>query len=283
MTATLSCPEIVRLSLFQDSAFDESTVQAERLPQSLHDYLPERLTPLQAHAIHRTFLNAALNEDASPERNFMRIFATAESLSRITVTAWPDAVGFYLGHADNALMPADPKPTDPTYLLQALCGLVAAAKYIHHTRLMHTIRDMEQALHISIRWDTLAIAALPDSVHATEALYARWQNEWQATFAPVLRKYLAMQVSLALLPFAGFGNTLPERAAIIGIRLATVRLALMSLCQLSNGAPAEKDIVRVIQSLSRFLDHLGGADFSLQIYQETGWLKGPRLRGVLGT
>ena len=73
-----------------------------------------------------------------------------------------------------------------------------------------------------------------------------------------------------------------ERAAIIGIRMATVRLALMSLCQIHNGEPPEKEVIRAIQSLSRFLDHLGSADFSLQIYGETGWLKSGRLRGLLG-
>jgi hypothetical protein len=97
----------------------------------------------------------------------------------------------------------------------------------------------------------------------------------------LLKRYLAMQLSLALFPFAGFGETLPQRAAVIGIRMATVRLGLMSLCDAAHGLPAQKDVVRVVQSLSRFLDHLGSAEFSLKIYEETGWLKGPRLRGLL--
>jgi lysine-N-methylase len=282
MTATLSCPEIARLSLLEDGAMEDGMVITERLPQSLHDYLPEGMTAPQAHAIHRTFISAALRGDVSPERSFMHIFAAAESLGRITPAAWPDAVPFYLAHADATLPQPQPRATDPSYLLQALCGLVAAAKYVHHTRLMQTIGDIERALHITIRWDTLAIATLPDSAYAAEALHARWKSEWQAEFAPILRRWLAMQLSLALFPFSGFGGTLAERAAIIGIRMATVKLALMSICGAAHGVPSQTDIVRVIQSLSRFLDHLAGADFSLKIYGETGWLKGARLRGLLG-
>ncbi len=282
MTATLSCPEIVRLTLLEDGALADAALEANRLPQSLHDYLPEGLTVPQANAIHRAFLSAALREDISPERSFMHIFTTAESLARITTAAWPDAVPFYLQHAGASLVAPEPRATDPSYLLQALCGLIAAAKYVHHTRLMQTIGDIEKALHISIRWDTLAIATLPDAGHATEALQARWKNEWQPAFAPLLRRWLGMQVSLALFPFSGFGGTLPERAAIIGIRMATVKLALMSIAGAAGGKPAEADVIRVIQSLSRFLDHLAGAEFSLKIYNETGWLKGARLRGLLG-
>jgi len=282
MTATLSCPEIARLTLFEDGAMDETRATASRLPQSLHDYLPEGLTVPQANAIHRAFLGTALREDLTPEHSFMHIFAAAESLARITTAAWPDAVPFYLQHAGASLPKPEPRATDPSYLLQALCGLIAAAKYVHHTRLIQTIGDIERALHVSIRWDTLAIAALPDAGHATESLHARWKNEWQAVFAPLLRRYLAMQVSLALFPFSGFGGTLPERAAIIGIRFATVRLALMSITGAANGKPSETDVIRVVQSLSRFLDHLAGAEFSLKIYTETGWLKGSRLRGLLG-
>ena len=282
LTATLSCPEIARLALLEDDdIFAPEALEISRLPLSLHDYLPEGLTRDQALAIHRRFLDTALG-GGSADRNCMRIFTSANSLLHITVSAWPDAVPFYLEYADASLLPPEPKATDPVYLLQSLCGLVAAARYVHHTRLMETIGEMQQALHVTIRWDNLGIATLPDSEHAVAQLQTQWTQKWAARFEPLLKKYLAMQVSLALFPFAGFGHTLPERAAIIGIRYATVKLALMSLCDISGGEPPESDIIRAVQSLSRFLDHLAEADFSLRIYKETGWLNGPRLRALVG-
>jgi lysine-N-methylase len=283
MTATLSCPEIARLSLFGDKdVFAENEVTLERLPLGLQDYLPEGLTAGQANIIHHSFLKLALDAGATPQRNYMRIFTCADSLSRMPVSAWPNATPFYLEHADNTLPLPAARDTDSIYLLQALCGLIAAAKYVHHARLMQTVREMEQALHVTIQMDSLMIAALPDSPHAVKTLEARWKSEWQRQYEPLLKRYLAMQVSLALLPFAGFGHTLPERAAVIGVRFATVKLALMSLCHATGGNPEQKDVVRAVQSLSRFLDHLAEADFSLKIYTETGWLQPARLRALVG-
>lgn len=281
MTATLSCPEIARVALFGENPFDESREAVERLPETIRDYLPDGLTPEQAAAIHRAFINAALEEGVMPERSFMRIFAVAELLSRIVPVDWPGAFSSFFLQADAALPSPEPRATDAVYLLQALCGLVAATPYGPRARLIGTIHEIENALHSAIRWDTLAIASMPDSAEATQALHARWRNEWQVGFASLLKRYLAMQISLAFFPFGGFGHRLSERAAIIGIRLATVRLALMSLCQATAGTPESCDVVRVIQSLSGFLDHLAEAEFSLKIYTETGWLTGARLRGVL--
>lgn len=281
MTATLSCPEIARLALFGGTPFEERSATLGRLPEKIRDYLPEGLTSEQAAEIHRAFIKAALMEDAAPERSFMRIFAVAESLAAVSPADWPRALPTDFQQAEAALPPPEPCETDAVYLLQALCGLVAAAKQQGRSRLMITIGEIENALHSAIRWDTLAIASMPDSAEATQALHARWRNEWQGSFAVLLKRCLAMQISLALFPFGGFGHTLGERAAIIGIRLATVRLALMSLCHATSGAPPRSEVVRVIQSLSGFLDHLAEAGFSLKIYAETGWLKGARLRGVL--
>lgn len=280
MTATLSCPEIARLALWGDNPFTPNTIDAPRLPQSLQDYLPEGLTAEQALGIHQLFLNAALEEGMTAEQSFLRMFAVSQSLARIPTDAWPDAAPFYFQHADASLPKPEPRATDPVYLLQALCGLVAAAKYAHHTRLMQTIADMEKALHVTIRWDTLAIATLPDSEYAAKALLARWRDTWRRQHTTLLKRYLAMQASLALLPFAGFGPSLPERVAIIGIRMATVRLALMSILDTAGSTATANDIVRAVQSISRFLDHLGSPDFSLKIYQETQWLSGSRLAGL---
>jgi hypothetical protein len=50
----------------------------------------------------------------------------------------------------------------------------------------------------------------------------------QGSEGPTLLKgYLEKRLSQAIFPLAGFGATLPERAAIIGIRLSGVRLALI--------------------------------------------------------
>lgn len=282
MTGALSCPEITRLALFGSNAFEWTESKSERLPQSLVNYLPDSLSEEQAFAIHNAFIAHALSDTRSAARSLMQVYSVAESLENLPVAAWPDAVPFYLEHADSRLQQPEPSDTDPFFLLQALCGLIAAAKKGQQERLMRNVRLMETALHVTIQWDTLAIAHLPDSRHAARALEDDWNKKWDTHFAPLLRRYLAAQLSLALFPFAGLGDTLANRMAIIGVRFATVRLALMSACRAHNAPAPDAECVATIQSLSRFLDHLAGAEFSLSIYKETGWLKAARLRALVG-
>lgn len=282
MTGALSCPEIARLALFSDEAFTWRTQSPPRLPSGLTDYKPESLTTGQAYAIHEAFLSAALAPGHTAPHNVMRLFAVAESLERLPVTSWPEAVPFYLEHAASRLRPAVPSANDPFFLLQSLCGLIAAAKKGQHARLMENVRLMESALHVTIQWDTLAIAHLPDSLHAASSLAGEWERNWAAHYEALLRRYLAAQLSLALFPFAGLGDTLSHRMAIIAIRFATVRLTLMSACRAMPSPPAEHECVRIVQSLSRFLDHLAGAEFSLTIYGQAGWLETSRLRALVG-
>ncbi len=281
MAAAPSCPEIVRLALTQQDGFALMPIDSGRSVSAATNFLPDGINDSQAIAIHTLFLDAVLNDTVSAERSLMCIFVATQSLSKISPGAWPDAVPFYLQHAELSLPSPDRHTTDPLYLLQSLCGLVAAAKYAHNPRLMQTVHAMEAALHATIRMDTLAIATLPDQAYASEALHQRWDKEWKDHYATVLRRYTALELSLAFFPFAGFGNTLSERIAIIGIRLATVKLALMGACAAAGGIAPQTDTVRVIQSLSRFLDHLAEPEFSLRIYTETGWLQAARLRGLL--
>lgn len=282
MTATLSCPEIARLALFNDDAFLLTQHSVARLPHETKDYLPPSLSAEQAMAMHQAFVRMALDKTSAAERSLLRMLVACESLKRITAGSWPEAIPFYISRADSGLPPAEGRDTDTVFLLQALCGLVTAAKKVQHRRLMKTIEDMEQALHVSIRRDTLVIVPLPDSKHAVRAVQDTWRRDYRQHYAPLLRRYLAMQILQAFFPFGGFGDSITERIAVIGIRLATVKLALMCACALAGKPLAESETIRIVQSLSRFLDHLSGAELSLKIYQETGWINKPRLRALLG-
>ena len=282
MTGALSCPEIVRLALGDDAAFTWQDATSERLPYSLIDYLPDGLTEAHTFAIHDAFLQKALDKNYSAARNLIHIFCAAESLQNIPIGSWPDAVPFYLDHAENRLPTPTKADTDSFFLLQALCGIIAAAKKGQQERLMQNVRMMESALHITIQWDTLAIAHLPDSLHMAQKLEADWKDTWSVSYDAILKRYLASQIVLALFPFSGLGDTLTNRAAIIAIRFATIRLALMSACRTSPALPSQDAITCIVQPISRLLDHLAGADFSLAIYKETGWLNGNRLRALVG-
>jgi lysine-N-methylase len=279
MTATLSCPEIARIALFdmQPQAWEE--VATPRLPNTLRDYLPAGLESAQAMAVHVAFLEAC-DDDAPAELVMARMVSACRSLALVDKTSWPQAAGFYLRHADSRLAAAQTDVNDPFNLLHALCGLAVATRKPVGDRLRETISDMERYLRVTLDWQQVTIAATPESVEAYARLQAHWQQHG-AALQPVLKRYVHMQLSQALFPFAGLGEGPEQRIAIIAVRLATVRLALMACVARHGGLPPQDEMVRVVQSLSRLLDHLADATFSLAIYKEVGWLAEGRLRGLL--
>lgn len=280
MTATMSCPEIARLALSDDKSCTMETAEAERLPQSLKNYLPAGVSIDDALIIHNAFLEATQDAQASAEKIFLRIASASRSLERIEKSSWPAMAAFYLSNADARIPLPEVNDPDPFNLLHALCGLIVASHKPPSPRLKQTITDMERALEVMLDWQQVQIQTGDKSLAAYRRLRLLWQEKAAALYAPALKRWLQMQMSMALYPYAGLGNTLEDRITIIGVRLATVKLALMCHFGL-YGQGAEADIVRIVQSLSRFLDHLGDPDFSLSIYKETGWVKETRMRGLM--
>lgn len=282
MTAALSCPEVVRLALFAEDAFAVGEGLSDRLPATMKDYRPDALPPADTLAVHQAFVGAALDGGHSPQRNMARIVSVAHSLAAFGVESWPMAVPFYLKSADDRLPPAERKDSDPFNLLHALMGLVAATGQQARPRLRDTIADMETALKVSLDWEGLGIRATGDSVAAYAQMEAAWDAHYAPALDPVLRKWVAAQLSIALFPFAGFGADAAQRAVLMGVRFATLRLALMSACHVAGRVVEEAQQVRIIQSIARVLDHLADPELSLKVYDEPGWLREARLRALMG-
>jgi len=281
MTATLSCPEIARLSLYSEEAFDFVRASVDRLPYTLKNYLPDALTPADALAVHTAFLRAC-EDDASVELIFARIASVARSIGHIDQRSWPQAVPFYLKSADMRLGAPEANENDPFNLLHALCGLIVASHRPVSERLKQTIGEMEKALCVTLDWKSVSIYVTPKSADAYKAMVERWNKEAAPYYQAPLKKYLQMQLSLALFPFAGMGEALSERITITGVRLATIKLALMSASSIYGDVLPQEVVVRIVQSMSRFLDHLGDPAFSLQIYKEAGWIRETRMQGLIG-
>lgn len=275
--AALSCPEAARLMLLQDDGFGWVPRDAGRLPFSLKDYAPAAMPAADAFAVHDLFLREAGNEAYSAEMNMMRLSAIAQALEHQPPAQWMQAAGFYARMAEGRVPAAEAVATDPFNLAHALVGLVGAATTGHRPRLQQTIDTLLDALGMQVQGVEVQLA--PDAAQRFLRLLARWRQ--LPDLQPVMRRYLQAQMSVACFPFAGLGHALAERIAIIGVRFATVKLALMAEAHKQGGMPDDASIVRVVQSLSRFLDHLADPTFSLRIYQEAGWTREPRLRGLL--
>ena len=280
-TLALSCPEAARRMILTDAAFDRAPRAQVREPFSLKNYLPEGVASDAAMATHDVFIEQAGNAAYTAERNVMRLSTVARGLETQATATWPQAVAFYFRLADGRLPAAEAAASDPFHLLQALAGLISAAKATQRPALMWTVGRMEEALGAKVDWPSRGLAMAEDAAQRWLKMVHTWRAQHEA-MQPILRRYLQAQLSMAMFPYAGLGATLSERVTILGVRFATFKLALMSELVLGNGMPNHEDIVRVAYSLSRFLDHLADPALSLAVYAETGWNREPRLRALVG-
>lgn len=283
MTASLSCPEVARLALLQENSTNNVEGTTNRVPASLIDYASSEISDTDMLAVHQGFVNACTDDTAaSSERCVSRILSVLVSMEMLGKNSWAAAVPFYLNNADSRLQASEQSLNDPFNLLYALVGLIEASRPTSRPRLEQTIAEMESALKVTFTKDPLMIQSNEDSYPAWQNMQQRWDDEWSSELDIILKRWLRAELSTSFFPFAGLGNTKAERGILMAVRFATVRLALQSSCVAHNGIPPEEEIIRVVQSLARFLGHLADPTLSLKIYEETGWVKEARLRALVG-
>jgi len=268
--------------LLSDNSPNSVASDISRVPASLVDYASDTLSDDDMLAIHHAFINGCLNDTANAERTVSRILSVIISMEMLDSGTWAAATPFYLNNADSRLQPAEPNINDPFNLLYALKGLIDASRPTSRPRLEQTIADIENALDVSFTQDPLMIQTTDNSYPAWQAMEQRWRDEWSGALDTILKRWLRAELSTSFFPFAGLGDTMAERGILMAVRFATVRLALQSACIAHKGIPPEEDIIRVVQSLARFLGHLADPTFSLKIYEELGWIKESRLRALVG-
>ena len=277
----LSCPEAARLMLYGQDPFGMGPREALRTPFSLRNYLPAGLTPDDALALHTKFLEEAGSPAFSAERNAMRLMMVVRALEMQPVASWVAAANFYFTIAESRIPAPELNPHDLAHTAQALMGLIMASPARNRPALMDIARGMQPPLGIHIDEATSTLQTGSDAPQRILQLLAHWKTV-QEELQPVLRRYLQAQVSQAMFPLAGLGNTMGERMGIIIVRMATFKLGLMAEAVRSGGAPSTDAVVHIAYNLARFLDHLADPALSLAIYQETGWLRDARLRALLG-
>ncbi len=281
MSAAMSCPEIARLALLEQNAFPLEDCETDRLPYSIKEYLPEKLSAENALTIHETFLACSHDPSLTAERIMARLHCLSFSLENLDPGTWPTALPFYWQHADGRLPLPDGRHEDPFNLLHALFGLLHAAKRTPRPLLERTLQEMQDALKVKLDPASGAITTASDSFDAWLAMERYWQEEVAAAMQPILKRWITVQLSMALFPFAGLGAIPSERTCIIGVRFATLKLALMAHAYQHRHVPPQQEIIRIAQSLSRFFDHLADPTLSLAIYRETGWMQLARMRALL--
>ncbi len=282
MAGALSCPEIARLTLLRDNAFELEDMEVERLPYSLKDYLPEGASEADTTKVITALITMAGDKSISPERAIARLIAIAPSLENTALHTWQDGINMLITMADNMLPAPEPNPHDPYYILQTLAALMHASKKTARPRLDATFAAMQQSLGMTIDKDTLDVMLNVGEEHKPQALYAAWQQNAAKTMTPFLRRWVQTQLAMSSFPYAGFGDSLKDRVTIIAVRYATVKLGLMAHMQEDGTPPDDAAAITVVQSLARFMDHLADPELSMRLYSDAGWTKPARLRALIG-
>lgn len=274
-TATLSCPEITRLMLYGETPFTEAELEADRVPVEIKNYLPEDITPEGALKIIRAFIESCADETATAEQVLMRVISAAFSLHNIAHKDWVDACSFTLKMAEARIPEAEIDFQDGYHLVQILEALIGASKPTSRPRLDETRQAIFTRLNIKIASNTYEVISGDGDFKSYQRCWESWQPKRQKMDA-VLKRWLQAQLSISSFPFAGFGKDIPERLTILAVRFATLRLALMCAPSLE-----EAEVIRIVQSLARFMDHLADPTFSMMAYSEAGWTNLARMRGLV--
>jgi lysine-N-methylase len=279
-TASPSCPEVARLALLSHNTLHYHPTATDRLPNSLRNYLPEGLSAEAALAVHQAFLHAVDDDTASAGQILGRIVSVSHSLPALSYEQWPDAAAFYLKTADSRLPALEKNHADPFNLFFTLSGLVAATTPSRRPRLDAVMAEIQNALGMDPALNpALGFQITPQHLAKAQALSSLWQQH-AASLQLWLKNWLRLQLSAALYPFSGFGETLPQRATLLALRYAILKLALSAALQ--SEAPLQPDsFIRIVQSLARFLDHLADPTLSLRICEELGLMKISRLLALL--
>ncbi|MEM7617134.1 MAG: flagellin lysine-N-methylase [Pseudomonadota bacterium] len=282
VTATLSCPEITRLALYDHSdPFGDHETEVSRIPESVKDYLPHDMKPENTKIIMDHFIKFAGNNDISTIEILRGIISASRSLAYQDKAKWPEATEFLLKTSQNRVLPAEKHITDPYKLMHSLCGLVGVAKKQNLPNLRRIIDHMLKKLQLNFNWENLTIHNQNENLTAYNEIKDIWDTQARDAIEPVLKRYIQAQLSITHFPFDGFGESLFERACVIGIRYATIRLCLMLHLQADGSLPNKNDIIHLIYNISRFQDHINDSQLSLSIYNDFGWIKEQRMAGLL--
>lgn len=274
VSMAISCPEAARLMLADEQALESVPYMTARMPHHAPNYLPPGISSAAALAIHEQFLAIARDPDIRVEHALMRISAIARGLMHQQPSAWVEALSLYVSLADSRIAAAQPHAADVFNLMHALQGIMRAT---HRPQQALETRLMRMADQLGMTFlESGAVSLRDDALSRGLALMAK-TKAMEEQLQPLLKRYLAAELSQAHFPFAGFGKTLEDRVTVIGVRFATVKYMLAASGELdASGASS------IIASLARCLDHLEDPALSMSIYREVGWHLEGRLRALIG-
>jgi hypothetical protein len=279
MSAALSCPEITRLVLTSPNPFEFNEVNIERLPESLQDHLTNDLNEEDTLLIINQLINIINDKKVKPETALIKIATLARSLDNLPKESWFKALGALSPIAEQLAQAKKLNENDPYFLIQSFVLLAKASNNKLSPKLKEIFHDIAEALKIDINWETAEVVInQTGSFEKYSSLYKQLNNE---ELEEILRRYLITSFIISFLPFSTTVEKVQDQVLIAAAKYSLIKLAIVTLVDLTNFKLNESKIITLIHSLSRFLDHLSNPNFLLTVFKDYGWGEEGRLRSLL--
>jgi lysine-N-methylase len=276
-SAALSCPEVARLGLLANGGWEYKPAEFERLPESLRQYGDEVGGHAAMNMVNLFLDHAGMATGAADAMG--DILSVSQSLDNLPKESWPEAAAFYLKSAHMRRIPPEKDVLDIFRLLHALVILFGGTGKVPSSRLQTVLDAVSHCLNAEVDWQAKSLIT-PENWQAVKTDLRQCWGEHAAKLEPVLCRWIQGQVSLHLHPLGGMGHKLFERALLMAVRFAMVKLALV--CRLARGDGFSDDlVVSTVQPLARVLDHLAGPELWLALCADYGWQREPRINGVI--
>lgn len=280
ITAALSCPETARLVLFGDAPLGLEVKEINRLPIALKTYSPEGIGPREVESVMDAILGMIDDPALSPEAAMSALGRLGRSLSLSPPTLIPSSIFPLAELVKQVKAPAILKVGDQQRVLQAAAGLVYATGN-RRAKVSQIFNLMSAGLNVRLDWETLNIFGDETAEAASDRLEDAW-CKWGGALDIPLKRWIKAQVLATGFPFAGPGGDVMERAWVLCLRFATLRLALMSYIRGTQGVIEPEIVVTITQILSRAMDHLDDPSLAIVLFRQMGWDNPGRLRALVG-
>ncbi|MFN7039093.1 MAG: flagellin lysine-N-methylase [Alphaproteobacteria bacterium] len=276
MTASLSCPEIIRLIFFESNSFTIANKDNLRIVNGLKDNLPRNITVEGFWKIHTNILNIAESKEYSSHQILSQLMSISISLDNIPTAEWSNAIEF-LTSTVNARLSKNTEDNNSLYNLMILMAVLIKSSNLHQTlELKKLISNIETKLSIKINYDDASII-LDEQVSSSKPKVNVNQS---IQIENILKKYIQANLRINIFPFSSENSNF-EKISVLIIKTIFLELALLSNMATNEELLDEQKVINIIQIFSKFFDHLADFNLFFLICADYGWNKESKLTSLI--
>jgi lysine-N-methylase len=279
-SATLSCPETARLVLYGDSPFSLENIQVNRLPESIKEVLTKGVTAEDFFLVQQKILTA-IEESENVTKALEKLIGCIYSFQLFASERWAGGISLFLNSAESKLPEIKRNEEDFYHILITTYGLLHATHKKPNPRFREVLEKIQSKLGIMIDSNTLEVATMNNETPYFQPMINIWQQNSASGLDKVMKRWLQAQVVMHAYPYAGFGSDIRGKTMNLIVRFAITRLGLMAYTDNEGNPPSEEDVIKVVQSVSRFMDHLGSPELSEKLYANMNWNEESYMRGLV--